>query len=159
MSRPLLAVDVDGVISLFDFEDPPDSSTARFELIDGTVHCISLVAGDRLRRLAELYDLVWASGWEASANRYLPRLLGIPEIPHLSFNGAAEFGTADWKLGPLGEYARGRSLAWIDDSFNERCYEWARERDEPTLLIPTISHVGLEEVHVDALTAWARGCG
>jgi len=157
MSRPVLAVDVDGVVSLFDFDDPPDSSTARFELIDGTVHCISLAAGERLTRLGEHYDLVWATGWEESANRYLPSLLGIGEIPHLSFNGAARFGTADWKLDPLAEYARGRALAWIDDSFDDRCYAWARQREEPTLLIPTTSHLGLEEVHVDALIAWARG--
>lgn len=157
MSRPVLAVDVDGVVSLFDFDDPPDSSTARFELIDGTVHCILLAAGERLRRLAEHYDLLWATGWEESANRYLPALLGIAEIPHLSFNGAARFGTADWKLDPLAEYARGRALAWVDDSFDDGCYEWARDRQEPTLLIPTASNRGLEEVHVEALIAWARG--
>ena len=42
MSQPILAVDVDGVISLFGFDDPPDRAEARFELIDGMVHCISL---------------------------------------------------------------------------------------------------------------------
>jgi len=52
MSRPILAVDVDGVISLFGFDEPPDKSEARFELVDGMVHCISLVAGERLKRLA-----------------------------------------------------------------------------------------------------------
>lgn len=157
MSRPVLAVDVDGVISLFGFDEPPDSSEARFELIDGMVHCISLVAGERLRRLSDVYDLVWASGWEAKANKHLPALLDLPELPHLGFNGAARFGSADWKLEPLAEYAVGRPLAWLDDSFDERCYEWARDREAPTLLIPIESHVGLEEVHVDALLAWAQG--
>lgn len=157
MSRPVLAVDVDGVISLFGFDEPPDSSEARFELIDGMVHCISLVAGERLRRLSDVYDLVWASGWEAKANKHLPALLDLPELPHLGFNGAARFGSADWKLEPLAEYAVGPPLAWLDDSFDERCYEWARDREAPTLLIPIESHVGLEEVHVDALLAWAQG--
>ena len=36
MSRPLLAIDVDGVISLFGFDEPPARDLARFELIDGS---------------------------------------------------------------------------------------------------------------------------
>jgi hypothetical protein len=157
MSKPILAVDVDGVISIFGFDEAPDNSEARLELVDGMVHCISLVAGDRLRRLSEHYELVWATGWEDKANDYLPNILGIPELPFLSFDGAARFGSAHWKLGPLDEYGKGRALAWVDDSFDESCYEWAREREEPTLLVPTESQLGLEEVQVEALTAWAKG--
>jgi hypothetical protein len=157
MKRPILAVDVDGVISLFGFDEPPDRAKARFELIDGMVHCISLVAGRRLLRLSEHYELVWATGWEERANDYLPNLLGLPELPHLSFDGAARFGSAHWKLGPLDEYGRGRAMAWIDDNFDESCYEWARSRPEPTLLVPTEAHLGLEETQTEALAAWARG--
>ncbi len=155
MSRPILAVDVDGVISLFGYDEPP--ATTRFELVDGMVHCISLATGDRLNRLAEHYDLVWATGWEEKANFYLPNLLGVPEMPHLTFDGAARFGSAHWKLGPLDEYGKGRAMAWIDDNFDESCYEWARSRPEPTLLVPTEPHIGLEEVQVDALAVWAGG--
>ena len=157
MSRPILAVDVDGVVSLFGFEEPPDRALARFEMVDGMVHCISLAAGERLRRLAEHYDLVWATGWEEKANYYLPNLLGLPELPHLTFDGAARFGSAHWKLGPLDDYGKGRAMAWVDDNFDESCYEWARGRDEPTLLVPTEPHLGLEEAHVEALTVWAGG--
>ena len=64
MSRPLLAIDVDGVISLFGFDEPPARDVARFELIDGMVHCISLAAGERLGRLGEFYEMIWATGWE-----------------------------------------------------------------------------------------------
>ena len=159
MARPLLAVDVDGVISLFGFDEPPAGSVARFELIDGMVHCISLRAGERLMRLHEHYDLLWATGWEQKANDYLPNILGLPELPYLSFEGAARFGSAHWKLGPLDAHGRGRPLAWIDDSFDESCYEWARERDEPTLLVPTESALGLEEAQTEALVDWARALG
>ncbi len=157
MGRPLLAVDVDGVISLFGFDEPPPGSVARFELIDGVVHCISLAAGERLMRLNERFDLVWATGWEQKANDYLPNILGLPELPHLTFDGASRFGSAHWKLGPLDEYSKGGPVAWIDDSFDESCYEWAQNRDQPTLLVPTESALGLEEAHTDALIAWARG--
>jgi hypothetical protein len=156
VERPLLAVDVDGVISLFGFDEPPERDVARFELIDGVVHCISLVAGERLRRLNQHFDLVWATGWEDKANDYLPNLLGLPELPFLTFDGAARFGSAHWKLGPLDSYGEDRALAWIDDSFDESCHEWARQRDEPTLLVPTESERGLEEAHTEALIAWAH---
>ena len=157
MSRPILAVDVDGVISLFGFEEPPDRATARFEMIDGIVHCISLAAGERLQRLGEHFDLFWATGWEDRANDYLPNMLGLPELPYVSFDGAARFGSAHWKLGPLDEYGKGRALAWIDDNFDDSCYEWAKERSEPTLLVPTETHLGLEEAQVEALRIWAQG--
>jgi hypothetical protein len=157
MSLPILAVDVDGVISLFGFEQPPDSSEARFELVDGMMHCISLPAGRRLARLSKHYELIWATGWEDKANYYLPLILGLPELPHLTFDGAARFGTAHWKLGPLEAYCRGRAMAWIDDNFDESCYEWARARPEPNLLVPTEADVGLHEAETEALIAWASG--
>jgi len=157
MSRPILAVDIDGVISLFGYEEPPSLPEAKFELVDGMVHCISLLAGERLKRLGEAYELIWASGWEEKANDYLPNILGLPELPYLSFDGAARFGSAHWKLGPLEAYSGDRALAWIDDSLDESCYEWARAREAPTLLVPTESHLGLEDVQVEALIAWAKG--
>jgi hypothetical protein len=158
-SEPILAVDVDGVISLFGFEDPPDRSVARFELIDGMVHCISTAAGERLKRLSEHFDLLWATGWEDRANDRLAPLLGLPDLPWLSFDGAARFGSAHWKLGPLDEYGKGRALAWIDDSFDESCFVWAQARSEPTLLVPTESAYGLEEAHAETLARWAAELG
>jgi hypothetical protein len=154
MSRPILAVDVDGVISLFGFDSPPPPDEARYELVDGMLHCISLRAGKRLERLAEHFDLVWASGWEEKANFYLPTALGIAEMPHITFDGAARFGSAHWKLGPLDQYGGDRALAWIDDNFDESCYQWARERQAPTLLVPTDPAIGLQEVETEALIAW-----
>lgn len=155
--KPVLAVDVDGVISLFGFEEPPPREQASFQLVDGIMHCISLAAGPRLRRLSEHYELVWATGWEDRANDYLPDLLGLAELPHLTFDGTARFGSAHWKLGPLDAYCRGRAMAWIDDNLDESCYEWARGRAEPTLLVPTEPDLGLEETQTEALIAWARG--
>jgi len=156
MSPPILAVDVDGVISLFGAEQKPDRAFTKLELVDGVPHLISLPVGDRLRRLSERFELVWASGWEDKANFYLPSLLGLPELPHVSFGGAVAGGAAHWKLDPLDAYASGRALAWIDDNFNDCCYTWAERRREPTLLVPTESHLGLEEAHVAALEAWVR---
>lgn len=153
--RPLLAVDIDGVISVFGFEQRPEGAAYRFQLVDGVPHCISLAAGERLRRLGEVFELVWASGWEDKANLYLPRLLGLPDLPHVGFDGGPRPGGAHWKLAALQAHAGSRAIAWIDDNFDDGCFEWARRRPQPTLLVPTEPQLGLEEPHVDALTAWA----
>jgi hypothetical protein len=157
MSRPILAVDVDGVISLFGFDEPPDRKLAQFELIDGMVHCISLVAGERLKRLAEVYDLVWATGWEEKANDYLPNILGLPELPHLSFDGAARFGSAHWKLGPLDEYGQGTGAGLDRRQLRRELLRVGTGTRRADPARPTEPHLGLEEVQVEALTAWANG--
>jgi hypothetical protein len=161
--QPILAVDIDGVISVFGFDESmqPGGSAAgkapgEFHLIDGMLHCIAVDTGPRLQRLADSYELVWASGWEDRANDHLPGILGVPELPYLTFDGRARFGTAHWKLDALDEYAGERPLAWIDDSLDESCYEWAEQRSAPTLLVPTESDVGLIDAQVEALEAWVR---
>lgn len=126
------------------------------ELIDGMMHSISMSAGAHLQRLAGHYELVWATGWEGRANEHFPELLGIPTLPYLSFGGAARFGSAHWKLGPLDAYGTSRPIAWIDDSFDDKCRAWARERSAPTLLVPVEPHRGLEDAHADELAAWAE---
>ena len=154
--RPILAVDVDGVISLFGFDDPADAP-GEFHLIDGVAHCISRAAGERLRRLSGWYELVWATGWEERANDYLPGLLGLPaELPYLTFDGGARFGTAHWKIDAIDRYAGDRPVAWIDDCLDESCYAWAEAREAPTLLVPVESDIGLTDAHVEALLRWVR---
>jgi hypothetical protein len=155
--RPVLAVDVDGVISLFGFDGPIEDLGGRFHLIDGMAHCISEVAGAQLLRLARVYELVWATGWEERANDHLPLILGLPgELPCLRFDGRARFGTAHWKLEAIDEYAGRRPLAWVDDSLDESCHAWAAAREAPTLLVPTESHIGITDAHTEALLSWAR---
>jgi hypothetical protein len=159
---PLLAVDIDGVISLFGFDQSVEPGRAghdapgEFHLIDGMLHCIAMDTGPRLNQLAKTYELIWASGWEDRANDHLPGILGVPELPFLTFDGRARFGTAHWKLEALEEYSGSRPLAWIDDNLDGSCQEWAEMRAAPTLLVPTESDVGLLDLHVDMIEAWAR---
>ena len=156
-TRPVLAVDVDGVISLFGFDGPLDQVGGKFHLIDGIAHCIADAASSQLARLGEVYELIWATGWEERANDQLPLILGLPgELPALTFDGRARFGTAHWKLDALDSYSGDRPLAWIDDSLDDSCREWAEARSAPTLLVETESAIGLTEEHTEELLAWAR---
>lgn len=148
------------MISLFGFQsgrEPPGG----FHWVDGIAHWISEGAGGRLRRLAGTFELVWATGWEEKANEYLPLLLDLPddELPVLTFDGRAVFGTAHWKLDAIDEYAADRSAAWIDDSLDERCTIWAGSRAAPTLLIETDAAVGITDEHVEVLLDWAGQVG
>jgi HAD domain in Swiss Army Knife RNA repair proteins len=155
--RPILALDVDGVISLFGFEGSLGEIPGRFHLIDGMAHCIPDEIGGRVRRLANSFEIVWATGWEERANDRLPEILGLPEgLPFLTFDGNASFGSAHWKIDPIDRYAGDRPLAWVDDCIDPSCEDWAELREAPTLLVPTDPKQGLTDAQVEALLSWAR---
>jgi hypothetical protein len=157
-TRPILFVDVDGVISLFGFTPDVHKLPGPLHWIDGVAHCIPDSIGGRLSRLAGDFDLVWATGWEERANEHLPFLLGLPfrELPCLVFDGRAVFGSAHWKLDAIDEYAGDRPAAWIDDNIDDACRRWAAGRGAPTLVVQTLSAVGLTDEHVDELLDWAE---
>jgi hypothetical protein len=154
---PILFVDVDGVISLFGFAPDVGELPGPLHWIDGVAHCIPEDIGGRLVTLAERFELVWATGWEERANEYLPHLLRLPfgDLPWLSFEGRAVFGSAHWKVEAIDRYAGDRPAAWIDDNLGEECHAWARGRAAPTLLIETSPPVGLTDEHVSELLNWA----
>jgi hypothetical protein len=157
-SPPLLLVDIDGVISLFAFEagPPPEGS---FHSIDGIPHFLSSAAAEHLLGLAPMFELAWASGWEEKANEYLPHLLGLPKLPHLSFGGKVGRTNAHWKLDAIDAYVGTRPVAWIDDAFNEACHAWASERTSPTLLVETTPAKGLTRREALLLEQWAQALG
>jgi hypothetical protein len=197
--KPLLLVDVDGVISLFGSPAPwtvdgiggdasgipgepipgeqpipgepipgeqpapgiqPDGS---LHTIEGIPHFLSRTAAAHLHELSAQFDLVWASGWEERADEHLPHLLGLPAgLPHLRFEpqaGQIRSSNAHWKLDAIDAYARARPMAWIDDTFNVACHEWAAARTAgtaPTLLVQTDPARGLTSTETRQLLAWAR---
>jgi HAD domain in Swiss Army Knife RNA repair proteins len=183
--KPLLMVDVDGVLSLFGF--PPHAAPeGSLHFVEGIPHFLSPAAARHLLTLVSLFELVWCSGWEERADEHLPRLLGLPRgLPHLSFGrgagapgagGAAGSGAhktaaegarvaaaagksirGHWKLAAIDAYAGARPLAWIDDCLDAACRAWAQARGAPTLLVPTAPERGLTERDAARLRAWAQG--
>jgi hypothetical protein len=166
--KPLLMVDIDGVISLFGVptrgasgasDTPADGA---LHSIEGILHFLSSTAATHLLELAELFELVWASGWEERADEHLPHLLGVPTgLPFLRFERAVGRSHAHWKLEAIEAHAGARPLAWVDDALDEACYAWASERarSAPTLLVQTEPERGLTEREAACLAAWARDLG
>jgi len=183
LTKPLLMVDIDGVLSLFGFppHDPPEGF---WHSIEGIPHFLSAACARHLLALVSLFELVWCSGWEEKADEHLPHLLGLPRgLAHLSFErgggaagaggkdlstgGAAGAGGRDlstaadkslrghWKLAAIDAYAGGRPLAWIDDCLDGACRSWAAQRAAPTLLVQTAPARGLTEREAAQLRAWA----
>jgi hypothetical protein len=160
--RPLLMVDVDGVISLFGPTGPAPAQGVEGSLhsIEGIPHFLSSTAAAHLLALADLYELVWASGWEERADEHLPRLLGMPSgLPHVRFGravgGRSSHSLTHWKLEAIDTYAGTRPLAWIDDTLDADCRGWAERRAAPTLLVQTAPEQGLTRPHVELLERWA----
>jgi hypothetical protein len=154
LHKPLLFLDIDGVISLFgwDSAERPDGS---FHTIEGIPHFLSAGAAEHLHTLAEHFEPVWCSGWEEKANEHLPHLLSLPNpYPFLSFDAVGP-GGAHWKLEAIERHAGDRPLAWVDDMLSDACHRWADARTAPTLLVQTDPASGLTAREVAALVAWA----
>ena len=179
--KPLLLVDIDGVVSLFAPAGAPgvsggggaphalagghageaDAIEGSFHAIEGIPHFLSSTAAAHLLGLAREFELVWASGWEEKANEHLPRLLGLPAaLPFIPFSRSSSLTRrtprAHWKLASITAYVGARPLAWVDDAFNAACHEWASARGIPTLLVGTLPERGLTSREAGTLHRWVR---
>jgi hypothetical protein len=157
MDKPLLLIDVDGVISLFGF-DPGRPPEGQWQIVDGITHFLSAEAGEHLRSLTDDFELAWCTGWEEKANEYLPFALGLPEeLPLVPFDDCDRPASAHWKVAAIDAYVGpSRPLAWVDDAHDHRCHDWALARSAPTLLISTDPAVGITSEHVAELKRWVR---
>ena len=153
--KPLLLVDIDGVISLFGGE--LGSQEGSFHSIEGIPHFLSSTAAAHLLALTEHFEPAWCSGWEEKADEHLPHLLGLPPgMPFLRFDRSVGHTNAHWKLDAIDAYAGARALAWIDDALSAPCHEWAQARAAPTLLVQTDPATGLTARVAERLLDWAR---
>ncbi|MCW3011443.1 MAG: hypothetical protein JWO90_1847 [Solirubrobacterales bacterium] len=156
-AKPLLLVDVDGVISLWGWGEA-ERPHGAWTLVSGIAHYLSREAAARIAALQDAFELVWCTGWEDRANEHLPHLVGLGPLPHLSFErrmaGAASHG--HWKLAAIDAHAGPeRPLAWIDDDLGPACEAWAAARPGPTLLITTLPAEGFTAAQAAELRAWA----
>jgi hypothetical protein len=73
-------------------------------------------------------DLVWATTWESEANECLAPLLGLPQLPVVTWlepSDEPEPAALHWKTRMLVEWAAGRPFAWLDDEITDADRTWA----------------------------------
>jgi HAD domain in Swiss Army Knife RNA repair proteins len=153
--RPVLLVDVDGVLNPWHAERCP-AGYSEYDFFPGERVLLSPGHGELLTSLASAYELVWATAWEHRANKLICPVLAMPELPVIEFplsGRDVDFRKLPAVIDAIGE----RPCAWIDDAHQPDHYTWARERAVPTLLIDIDPAVGLTSGVIATLADWAAG--
>jgi hypothetical protein len=169
--RPVIAVDVDGVLNPHkpgraaalgyqphDYDGPGPGGLP----VSGTVW-LHTDHGRWLRKLAGHADLVWCTNWgQVAADVIAPRL-GLPDMPVIDVADFAgvRFGHQG-KLGPLYAWTGDRPLAVLDDEFGGKDAHLADERSRtgrPTLHVDVDGTTGLRRAHIDQILTWLATLG
>jgi hypothetical protein len=151
--RPLLLVDVDGVLNPWHaIECPP--GFREYSFAPGERVRLSVYHGELLRSLADSFVLVWATAWEHRANRFICPVIALPELPVIEFPVTGP----DYlfrKLPAVIDSVGDRPCAWIDDEHHPAHHSWARDRGVPTLIVDIDPAVGLTTRVASQLAEWA----
>jgi hypothetical protein len=113
------------------------------ELSGGAV-VYSTDLGSRLARLAECFELVWATSREQHAND-LAVALDLPRLPVIAFGSVRARRGTTWKLASVKAFAGERAIAWVDDEFGRDAHHWADTRPQPSMLLNVNPAWGLVE--------------
>ena len=155
MSRPVLLLDLDGVLNPFAASSCPDGYLEH-EFYPGEGperYCPDHAAW--ITELAAAGDLHWASAWGEDANTLFGAKLGVAALPVVTFPPLPFPPEA--KVPAVAEVVGGRPAAWIDDNHTEAGRRWAAGRSAPTLLVPIDPAVGWVWSDVDRVLGWVAG--
>jgi HAD domain in Swiss Army Knife RNA repair proteins len=153
--RPLLLVDVDGVVCPYGDElaDPAAAGLAQATIGYSPVWLHDRIS-DRMRRLGKSFQLVWCTAWEDRAAQSLAPHLGLPALPVIYFDEPAE-EDGHWKWPAIEAFVGDRPFAWIDDELGRADLARAGRRAVPTLLVRVEGTRGLADAHVEQLESFA----
>jgi hypothetical protein len=154
--RPLLLADVDGVVCPY-ADELADPAAAGLELATVGYMRVWLSRDIRqhLKRLAELFQLVWCTAWEDQAAESLGPFLGLPPMPVIHFDEPAE-EDGHWKWPGIEAFVGDRPFAWIDDELGHADLARAGRRSPPTMLVRIEGTHGLTNLHVEQLERFAE---
>jgi hypothetical protein len=140
--RPLIAIDIDGVIAL---DDPPEVAATthavsawgkwrrEVAIADGTAETIGMLAGR--------CEIAWASAWSYTAHEAFRDALSLPAEPWTFLPAQFHAEAA------IAEYAAGRRWAWIIESAAGSGLSWRYDG----LIVSVDPRRGLPSIDTDAL--------
>ena len=151
-SKPLLLLDVDGVLFPFRNASPPPG----YLLVESAESTVWIKAshGEALRNLSSLFELVWATTWEHKANQIIGPALGLDQLPVIEFNEGRAGET--WKLPAVRRYVGDRPFVWIDDELFMDAYRWAEGLSQPCRLVRPMAGVGMTDEQLQQVEAFGR---
>jgi hypothetical protein len=124
--RPVLLLDVDGVLNPYAASTCPDGYEEHDLFAGEEPVRLCSEHGAWLRELALRFDLAWASGWGGPlANRLLAPLLGIPALPAVPLP-SAPFPPQE-KVPAIARYCASRPAAWFDDQLTPHAVRWGEQ--------------------------------
>jgi hypothetical protein len=144
--RPLLLVDIDGVLNAFDAHRLTEDH--RRTVVGGYLVTLDRRHPAWFDELAQYADICWATMWQAMAGPVFGRAAGLgTDWPYLDFDSAwtrssrrrtgVGVGGYKWPLiEPLGD--SDRPLLWIDDDMTDDQLRWSRARNaagKPTMFV------------------------
>lgn len=152
-ARPLLALDVDGVLIPY---HPPMHDSA-YTIVPGISRKWPVHRDLRtwLSHLPLYYEPVWVTSWghEACA---LQAPMGLPEnMPVVNLDTGQGDGRRWFKFLAVQTLDPARRIAWLDDDMTPTAERWAAARSVPAITIRPDKRIGITEAHVDLLLDWA----
>jgi hypothetical protein len=150
--RPLLFVDIDGVLNPWGVEIPPGFTEHHLFPGENPVR-VSTLHGEWLHELSCAYELMWGTTWSGSSRALLATVLDLPDFTDAIRLPIGPFDPA-MKVPAVDALAGERPLAWIDDMLGDEAWSWAQRRSSPTLLLPIDPNLGLTREDVDRLLTW-----
>ena len=166
--RPWLLIDVDGPLNPFDapwFVRGEAADGYEFHLLTplgGPSYWVALNAdhGRQLLRLAEWFELAWATTWRDDANRLIAPILGLPhDLPVIPLVGPTfHVALRCWKTDQIADWVGRRAFAWFDDEIDPPTRHWlgAQTGLGPHLALHVSPRTGLTPTDVEALERFGK---
>lgn len=152
--RPLLLLDVDGVLNPFAADGCPPGYQEFPFFPDEEPVWLCPGHADWLRELAGHFEIVWVTAWGQEANKHIAPVLGLPRLPVIEFP-PIPFHPRE-KVPAVASFVGEHPAAWIDDALTQEARDWAASRTSPTLLVDIDAAIGLTRAAVDTSLRWAQ---
>jgi hypothetical protein len=158
MSRPLILIDVDGVLNPWNRQGPhwethdAVSEIGTFRVLLNPEH------GPMLLQLAQETggELAWATTWEHYANAEIGARIGLPELPVIEVNSGPDAPGVHPKTPPVADYVKGRPFVWFDDDLTAADSRYLKDHEGvgDHLIVHIGPKKGLTPKHLEMAAAW-----